>query len=255
MKNKKNGLKIVLFDIENSPNTIYSWGVWEQNAIDIEEPWKLLSFAYKELDKKQVNCKYRYQFKDETDYTLTKHLWELLNDADIVIAHNGVAFDIKKSNAKFLEHGFPPPSPYKVIDTLKVARKHFKLNSNRLDDLGKLLKVGRKEKHPGWPMWKGCMQNLRWAWRLMVKYNKKDVILLEAVYNKLRPWIDNHPNIAFAEDRLENCPKCDSGHLQSRGTIQTKTSTYNRYQCQSCFGWCRSRQEIKKNKKPKYVNI
>ncbi len=32
------------------------------------------------------------------------------------------------------------------------------------------------------------------AWKVMEKYNKQDVLLLEKVYDRLLPWIKSHPN-------------------------------------------------------------
>ena len=43
----------------------------------------------------------------------------------------------------------PPPSPYKTIDTLKIARKYFGFNSSKLDDLGRVLGAGEKVRHGG----------------------------------------------------------------------------------------------------------
>ena len=244
--------KIVLFDIESSPNISYTWGVFEQNVIEVQKPWELLSYAFKELGSNKVTCVTRLDFKDKTDKSLTKSLWSMMNDADVLIAHNLLAFDLKKSNAKFLQHGFPPPKPSQTVDTLKVARKHFKLNSNRLNDLGKLLGVGQKVQTGGFQLWLDCMAGIKKAWDKMSKYNKQDVVLLEKVYLKLLPWINNHPNVAV---ELDGCPKCGNHSLQSRGTVTTKTQTYFRYMCNKCGGWTRSSKKIKGSKPANLVNL
>jgi hypothetical protein len=44
-----------------------------------------------------------------------------MDEADIICAHNGDAFDIKKINSRLITNGFKPPSPFKTIDTLKAA--------------------------------------------------------------------------------------------------------------------------------------
>lgn len=234
--------KVLIYDIETSPNLSYTWGKWQQDVIDFEKEWYMLCFAYKWLGEKKIRVHslpdYATYKKDkENDFELVKELWNLFEEADIIIAHNGDKFDIKKSNAKFLEHGFRPPSNYKTVDTLKVARKHFNLNSNRLDDIGRLLKIGRKVPTTGFHLWKGCMTGDKTSWGQMVKYNKQDVNLLEQVYLELRPWMTNHPNMNLLQGTAHSCPTCGSGNCQKRGFRRTRSNTYQAYQCQDCGGW------------------
>lgn len=240
--------KVLFYDIETQPNIGYVWGMYEQNVLSYVKEWQLLSFAYKWQGEKEVFCITRAGQK--TDKALVKKLWKLLNSADIVIAHNGDEFDNKKASAKFLEYGLTPPSPFQSVDTLKVARRYFKLNSNKLNDLGTTLKVGRKVVHTGFDLWLGCMKNDAKSWATMEKYNKQDVVLLEKVYNKLLPWINTHPNVAFIAGSGDGCPKCGSTKLQSRGFRCTRTSKFQQYQCMSCGGWCRARLAEKGIAKP-----
>jgi hypothetical protein len=248
-----NKQKILLFDIETSPSLGYVWGKWEQNVIQFKHEWELLSFAYKWLDKKQVFCLTRQDFDDRTEKSLITALWSLMDQADIIIAHNGDQFDNKKSKAKFIEYGLTPPSPYKTIDTKKVAKSQFMFNSNSLDDLGNLLKVGRKAQTGGFELWLGCMAGKSSSWKLMKQYNKQDVLLLEQVYLKLLPWINNHPNMAQGLN-TKACPKCGSTRLKSKGLIHTKTNSYRRFLCLGCGGNSRSRT-AEFDLSPKIVNI
>lgn len=243
--------KIILYDIESGPLQIFSWGLWEVNSLGVVKDWELLSFSYKTLGEKKVTCISRNQFKDKTDKTLTKELWKVLDGADITIAHNGISFDKKKSAAKFLEHGLTPPSPSNMIDTLRVARKNFKLSSNKLNDLAKLLGVGEKEHTGGFSLWVNCLAGVREAWRTMRRYNKQDVLLLERVYLKLLPWIDNHPR---SSDHPGACPNCSGTKFQSRGTVVTRTGEYKRFLCKTCGRWLKNRT-AEKTDKPKYVSI
>src|SRR4029078_8668904 len=75
--------------------------------------------------------------KNQNDKRIVKNLWKLLNEADVVIAHNGDRFDLPKINARFLIHQIKPPSHYETIDTLKTARRKFGLTSNKLDYITK----------------------------------------------------------------------------------------------------------------------
>lgn len=244
--------KILLFDLETTPNLSYTWGKWEQNVIAFKKEWELLSVAYKWLGEKEVYCITRPDFKDKTDKSISRELKKLLDEAEIVIAHNGDEFDIKKSNAKFIEHGLGPTSAYQKIDTKKVAKKYFKFNSNSLDDLGNLLGVGRKEKTGGFDLWLDCMAGKKEAWKLMAKYNKQDVLLLEQVYLKLRPWMEQHPNLAILSNRPSSCPKCGSTRsLINKGIISNRINTYKRFLCRDCNSYCQARI-AEKISKPEY---
>jgi DNA polymerase elongation subunit (family B) len=244
-------LKILLYDIENSPNLGWTWGKYEQNVIEFKDEWYLLSFAYKWLGESKVHAYSLPDFKlykkdKQDDSGLVKKLWEVMNEADVIIAHNGDQFDIRKTNARFIAHGLTPPKPYQTIDTKKVAKKYFMFNSNKLDDLGKYFGVGRKKETGGFELWKGCMVGDKKSWKKMVTYNKQDVVLLEEVYKKLLPWIGNHPNINLVSDVTGACPNCGSTHLQKRGFGYTRVSKYQRYQCNNCHAWSRGKN-IKSN--------
>jgi DNA polymerase elongation subunit (family B) len=233
--------KILFFDIETAPNLGWCWGKFEQNIIEYEQEWYMLSWSAKWQNGKHVTkclADYDgYEPRTESDKALVTELWELFNQADVIVGHNGDKFDIKRSQTRFIEHGLLPPEPYKTVDTLKVARRHFAFNSNKLDDLGRRLGVGRKLKHSGFDLWKGAMFGDEQSWNVMKKYNRQDVLLLERVYDKLLPWITNHPNVTVLQNDDFGCRNCGSRDLQKRGYSITATGQRQRYQCQDCGTW------------------
>jgi hypothetical protein len=231
MKNKN---KILLIDLETSPTLGYVWQLWEANCLKVVKPWKILCFAYKWFGDSKTHVVSLPMVKNEKE--LVKRLWSVFNEADIIIAHNGDKFDVKKSYAKFIEHGLTPPMPFKTIDTLKVARRYFKFDSNRLDALGELLGVGRKLQTGGFDLWDKCMQGDRNAYRVMERYNKQDVYLLERIYIKLRPWMTSHPNLSIFNGN-NTCPVCGSHKLQKRGYNMTVSGKTQRVQCMDCGRW------------------
>src|SRR5271166_157487 len=241
---KKIGKKILFFDIETTPNISYTWGKYDQNVIEFKKEWELLSFAHK-VSGQQVQCISRRHLDERS---LVRSLHDVLaQDYDAVVAHNGKDFDIKKANAKFIQFGMTPVHLNYVIDTKQEAKKHFKFNSNKLDDLGRFLGVGRKIKNSeGFELWLKCMAGDVKAFKQMEKYNIQDVRLLERVYLKLRPWIKHRG--------LRDCNKCGSSRLQKRGVYRTAVSVYQRYQCQDCGGWSRSRTPVS-NRKPDKVDV
>lgn len=227
-----NSAKVLLFDIETTPNVSYTWGVYEQDVIQVREPWRILCVAYKWLHEDKIHFLSTKGQKD--DKSLCKKLYDILSCADVIVAHNGDAFDIKKSCARFLVHGLPALKHLSSIDTKKEAKRRFNFCSNKLNDLGELLGLGKKEKHTGFDLWLGCMSNDADSWSLMERYNKQDVRLLEKVYLKLRPWIRSHP---LMRDDRDGCPKCGSDRVQSRGTRRNAASISRQMWCRDCDGW------------------
>jgi hypothetical protein len=240
--------KVLLLDIETAPILAYVWARWKQNVAmnQVAEDWQILTWAAKWLDDKHVYT--GTAFDGENVHDDAKMLWNLhglLDEADIVIAHNGKRFDIPRINARLMKAGMAPPSPYKQIDTFIEAKKTFAFTSNRLDDLGDFLEVGRKKDTGGFSLWTRCLQGDASAWDKMLKYNIQDVKLLEKVYLALRAWMPNHPNLGVYTDDLEpQCPKCGGNHLQHRGYAYTQVGKYHRYQCLDCGGWSRGRFTI-----------
>ncbi len=235
--------KILLIDIETSPLVAYSWGpVYETNLIEVIDQSRILSFSAKWLNGKSITKglpDYKgYKKGIIDDARICDEIHDLLNEADIVVAHNGRAYDVRMINARFLANGMNPPSPYRVIDTKTAFKRAFRLPSNSLDNICDYLGLGRKLEHEGFPLWKRCMAGEKKAWAKMLKYNRHDVVLLEQLYRRIFRWIDNHPNMGAYSEKPHTCSKCGvSGHLQSRGWNVNKVTRSPRYQCLNCGGW------------------
>lgn len=243
--------RIVTLDIETSPILAYVWGLFKQfvGLDQIVEDWRILSVTWKWLGEDKTYYVDTYmdgKAKDvRDDRKLLRQLWQVLDEADIVVTQNGIQFDIKKINARFIELGMPPPSPFKQVDTKVEAVKIARFTSNKLEWLAKVINGGAKDKHkdfPGFLLWAECMKRNPKAWAAMKAYNPQDVIETEGVYLRLRPYIVGHPNVAAYNDDVEpQCPKCGSKELQRRGFALTQSGQYRRYQCFGCKGWSRSR--------------
>lgn len=243
--------KILLIDIETTPLEAYSWGPkWETNLIEFIEHTRILSFSAKWLGGKHITKGWPdykgYKKKILDDKAITEDVWKLLDEADIVIAQNGKSFDIKIMNARFAFHKLTPPSQYKVIDTKLEARKYIRLPSYSLDDLCDYFDIGRKMHHEGFPLWTGCMAGDMKAWAKMKKYNMWDVVLLEKIFLKLRPWIRSLNLGIYNKDEV--CTRCGSKRLQYRGYQVNLTTRYRRLQCQDCGSWMRSTKNIQERK-------
>lgn len=245
-----NGPRIVTLDIETFPNLVFTWGLFQQNVglNQIVRDWSLASVCWKWLDEKKTHyadC----SANPLDDSGLLEQIWKVLDEADIVVGQNSKHFDIRKINARLIEKGYRPPSPYKQIDTKVEAKKVAMFTSNRLEWLSQHLTDQAKDKHtdfPGFELWSECLKGNPKAWASMRKYNPTDVLATEKVYLKLRPWIEGHPNIAnnLPGQTKAACPKCGSEDVQHRGTARTQVGAYRRMQCQSCGGWSRTRYTL-----------
>jgi len=237
--------KIGILDIETKPIKAYCWGLWKQNIglNQIIDDWGILTFSFKWLGSPEVY--WDSLLASGSEKQLLENLWEFLDEADIIVAHNGDRFDINKINAKLLEYGIKPYSPIKSIDTLKVAKSRFAMTSNKLAYISKYLGFEGKMETGGMQLWIDCMNGCKKAYKKMVDYNIQDVIELEKVYEKLLPWISNHPNLAlYNGEDLPSCPKCGGKHIHFRGYTYTGVSKFRRFQCQDCGGWGRSSENV-----------
>lgn len=242
--------KILYLDIETSPIKAFTWGPkWETNLIEVIEQSRILSFSAKWMGGQHVTRglpEYKgYKKGVIDDKLICKDLWDLLDEADVVVAHNGKAFDVKTVSARLLANGLGPTAPYRVVDTKTEVKKAFRLPSNSLDDICDYFGLGRKMEHEGFPLWKRCEAGDRAAWDKMLRYNKHDVVLLEKLYMLIRPWISNHPNMATLVGKDGLCPTCLSKKLQKRGRGISGKGTHQRYQCMNteCGRWSRGPSE------------
>lgn len=242
--------RILILDIETTPMQAFVWKRWKEN-ISLDQTiseWFIICWSGKWLneDTSFGDCCTPDEMLEEDDMRICYSLWNVLNEADIVIAHNGSRFDIPKINSRFVIHGFLPPSPYKQIDTLEVAKKSFGFSSNKLDALAGYFNIEHKDP-TDFKLWRACMEGNKDALQYMFSYNIKDVEILEKVYLKIRPWIKNHPNIAtmtMAEDLV--CPVCGSHSITPIPGKYTGTavSQYQVYRCKDCYAIVRGREKL-----------
>lgn len=252
--------KILVIDIETSPIQAYVWGFWEQNInqAQVIKDWYVLTWSAKWLFEKTV-----YEGKltpkeaiEGNDKRIIKSVWQMLNEADICITHNGDRFDFKKLNTRFLKWGMHPPMPFISIDTLKVNKKSFAHSSNKLEYINTSLELPRKMEHEGFPLWDLCCRGDAKALDRMSKYNTQDVIIQEAHYLRIRSWIKPHPNIAIhiTDEKVETCPACGSDDLGAeKGKYATQTATYGVCRCKKCGSLSAGRVNQLSKERGKYI--
>jgi len=218
---------------------VTTWGLYEPHLghENILQESLVISAAWKWFGEKKVYAASINPHRPKNDRGLITILHKVLSEANVLVAHNGDKFDLRKFNARAIFHGLKPLPRIPTIDTLKVARRCFHFNSNRLDYLGKFL-CGEGKIKTEYALWLDVMDGDERALAKMVKYNKMDVVVLEKVYTRLRPYIKNHPNASLYREVI-CCPVCGSQVFQKRGFLYETTTKRQRYQCSvpECGKW------------------
>jgi hypothetical protein len=254
------GAKVLILDIETAPIRAFVWGIWQQNVgiSQIQSDWYCITWAAKWLFDKKVysGAVTSEEAVRQDDKRMITGLWALLNEADIVIAHNADKFDIPKVNTRFLLHGLTPPLPYQVVDTLKHIRRQFGFTSNKLDYVNKLLNLPRKQE-TSFELWEGCYKGEAKSIKKMLDYNVQDVRILEDTYLRIRPWIKPHPNMGlFILDTKQNrCPSCGSNKLEVDGHYHTHANVFEAFRCTNCGGIGRMRLSSLDISKRRYLTL
>jgi DNA polymerase III epsilon subunit-like protein len=244
--------KILLIDIETTPIGGWVWQMYDTSVLRVFQYPYILCYAYKWYGEKKTKVVALpdftlYKKEPKNDFALVKSIHELFDQAHMVLGHNGNEFDNKWIYKEFIRHDFSPPSPAIWIDTLKIAKKYFRFDGNSLDQLARFFGVGRKLPHQGLDTWFDAMDGKLGAWKIMKKYNKHDVELLDEVYTRMRPYAQNHPNVNIIPGRLGACPKCGSLNLRvHKKDRPTAVGFKTQYQCFDCGGYSTGKpQKIK----------
>lgn len=238
--------RILLYDLETSLEAVTVFQLRFNDFIPPESivtERHIISVSYKWLDEDKVHSisilddPKRFSKDIHDDRYVVEKFVKVMAEADVVVGHNSDNFDNRYLKTRILYHGLPALPPITSIDTCKVAKSALLFNSCKLDYIGGYLKVGRKKPVTS-GLWMRAFKGDKKAILEMVAYNKQDVLLLERVFLKLRPYISNHINRELWGN--VGCPKCGSRKVQSRGVYRAISRVYQRYQCQSCSGWFRS---------------
>lgn len=239
-------MRVLLWDIETSPHVGYHWGLFDQNIglNQLIETGRVIVVGYKWLGEGKA-AKAVSEHVEGREAMLQK-VWDLLNEADALVSWNGASFDTKTMAKDFFLAGMPPPSPAKEIDLMRAAKKRFRLASNKLQFVAEALGLEGKVSHEGFGLWRRCLEGDESAWRLMIRYCKKDVELLEPIYNAMRAWVPSLPSPALYDGGDDRCAACGGTDLEKRGFAYTPLGKFQQYWCRTegCGRWSRSGKRL-----------
>ncbi len=233
--------KVFVFDIETStiiyrvfsPKTNY---ISHKNMI---RDWFVLSWAGRWLGTDEIISDVLTPREArrgvDGDKRICKSLWDIFNKADILVAHNGDRFDIKKMNYRWKYHRFNPPLPYRTIDTLKVHRSTFGATSNALDFIVKQMKLNEAKHLTGFQLWVDCEEGNKDALKRMDEYCRHDIELGELLYLDIRKWAKSGVNFGLYSDMSKQvCSRCGGDIEIQEKEITTGANKYKTYRCLDC---------------------
>lgn len=243
--------RILVLDLETSPNVAHVWGLFKQTVSlnQLLESTEVISFAAKWHDADDVLFYSIYDFDKQkiTERKRTEMLraaHALIDVADIVVHYNGKSFDMPHLRREFLKAGMPPPSPVKEVDLLLAVKSQFRMTSNKLQYVSTYVGLEGKVQTGGHELWLNCMAGDYDSWLLMREYNKQDVVQTELLYDKLLPWIPGHPHIGLYEGEIHACQRCGSTDLTKQGFAFTLLGKFQQYRCNNCKSWSRSKKNL-----------
>jgi DNA polymerase elongation subunit (family B) len=228
--------KRLFFDIETSPNIGFFWQAGYDLKVTHEciiEERAIICICWKWEGQKRVYSLTWDWEKPEPDKKMLKEFIPELLKADEAVGHNGDHFDIPWLRTRCILYNIPLPPNITTIDTLKSARSKFRFNSNKLDYIGKYLGLGGKAEKGGFQTWIDVvLDNDQTALKRMVRYCKRDVELLEKIFNKMNPYIPAKTHIG---SYVKDCPDCGSHNTKIHET-KVSASGYKRQQrvCKDC---------------------
>lgn len=229
--------KRLFYDIETSYNIVKAWRVGYNLSLQPEDIIKeraIITIAYKWEGEDDVTV---LSWNKGCDKKIIEDFVKVMSEADEMVGHNLDRYDTKFIMGRALKHGIPALPKYQSTDTLKLAKKHFMLNSNKLDYIAQYLGIGHKTKHRGMEMWDDIiLRNDPKALEEMIEYNVQDVFLTEQVYHKLMEY--SLPKVNHASKQTgdkHTCPQCGSNHAELHKTYISSSGTKTRLMnCLNC---------------------
>ena len=245
------GPKILLFDIETSPILAWTFSLFKTTigVGQIQQGPRVICWSARWLGTRGKAVMFDSEYKSDP-LDMLRGIRDLLDEADVVVGYNSDGFDIPWLNREFLRFGLDLPSPYQQVDLYKLNKRHLYMPSRKLEYMANVFLADRKESHTGMQLWLDCIgpegPARDKAWKLMERYAKKDTLLLEPLFDIMRPFMRSFNQGLYGGESTFCCTKigCGSSNLQARGFSRTTAGVYQRYQCNDCGGWSKDPKRV-----------
>ena len=254
--------RVVTLDIERIPGRVRTQhrgftiegDVWDLNALkDITRrrihaddmiAWpRTICAAWKWYDQADVEFAAEWEVGGYDGFM--RRVWDVFNDADLIIGHNADRFDARHLTGGWAEMGLPAPSPYKVVDTLKIARGTFAYESNTLDALNRRLGIDAKTDKYDARIARAAVNGDKEAQARIEGYNRGDIIASEALFDRLRPYAKGIPHLGMWTDDEMACPSCGSTMTATGKTVHANVQRYEHLTCPNCGAHARGTARLK----------
>lgn len=241
IKHKSQTAKILTLDIERVGGIVK--GVWEPKQRYIpERQW---------VERPRTVC-WAARWYNDPDSTIfgaeweaggwkrmIQRAWELYNEADVVVGYNSYNFDNKHLRGSWVEAGLQRPAPWKDVDLYKTVRSEFGWEFKSLDSVTRRLGATGKVLHYDMDLAYSAVAGDKDAQEVIKTYNIGDIELTEWLYDRLRGWIPNHPNVS---DTMDSCNQCGGANLELTATnYRAQRMEYELFRCRDCGGYTKGR--------------
>lgn len=254
---KGKGPRILYIDIETAAAQVLAFGRYDvnitENHVLVPGDWLLsVSYAFNDEPVGGIGLS-RQSVLSQDDSELVCLVYELMENADVVIAHNGKKFDFKILQARALAHNLGVLPSVKFVDTLKLAKAKIKVPSFSLDSMCAYFGIDRKIQTEGIGLWKRVQSGDTDAMVEMIRYNVQDVVILRDLYKKIASLGDSGYNAAlYFNDDISRCKACGSHNIAETGrTVETGQNSYAEVECLDCGAKARKKQSLLTKEKRK----
>jgi hypothetical protein len=173
-------------------------------------------------------------WEDDDPHHVARVMWQQIEAADVVVTFNGRRADLKWLRQDWAMAGLGLPTPWRDVDLFVVARREFAFESKSLAHLCARLGLPGKHGHYNADEARAAMAADGPERRRLVRYNRQDSRITEAVFDRLRPYVRGINFGLFREDEARCCPSCGSENIVPAGFATTAVTRYPAYRCEDC---------------------
>ena len=220
-------VKRLFWDVEVSPNVALLWRPGSKIAVNPEAIIK---------ERQTICVGFKWQGESairhlqwdarQDDRVMLRDFIEIAKEADELVAHFGDSYDLPWLRARCLIQGLDPLPIFKTVDTCQIARRYYLFNSDKLDYIGQALGLGNKIR-TDYSLWKDIvLHRSPSALKNMVAYCKRDVALLEGVWERLQTAspAKTHAGVLIGHAKW-TCPRCGSTNVKKSKTRVSASGT------------------------------
>ncbi len=231
---KKNPFRILVYDIE-ATNLVGDFG----QVICVGYKW------YGDARKTPTILRiddYPSFKKDRTDDSeVCKAFFDLAATADMCITWYGKVYDHRFLQTRLVYAGHNERLDAGAhLDLYYTARFKLKLSSNRLASVQRFLGLADAKTELNCQQWAWARAGYKKGIDYVVDHCKKDVLVTEQAYERLRPLVSQHPNLNQMRpnadgDETKYCSACGSSRVKQIGYIPEITNRWIKYRCENCL--------------------